>query len=232
MRNFSIFLFLSGLATSVSAVQLADSIADFSMVQGQNGWRYGYYDVTQDGINGTLPYHLSDFQLMTQNYGTTWWVNNINSTTNGYFTRLYANGGHGNGNDAYPGRLRALREHFAIRRWTSTYTGPVEIELKIRKIDTAGGNGVGFHVYRNGTSIFGPNMAFTSGVVTTFLISSSVAAGDHLDFALDPWQAQDANDNSQLSMKIYAVPEPSSVISLSLAAGLFSRKLRTKQKPS
>jgi len=205
---------------------LADSISQFSGTQGQSGWNYGYYDKTGD----TPPpvYALSDFQLMTQYDGTTWWVNNVDNTTTGFFTRLYATGGHSNGLDNYPGRTRALREHFAVRRWTSTYSGLVQIDIKHHKIDPAG-SGTNFILYRNAAALFNPNFGNMSTSPTNYTFTTNIASGDKLDLFLDSWMAQDANDNSHLSMKITVVPEPMTLSALAVGASALVRRRRARK---
>lgn len=224
--QFVAFACLTFTASTGQAQLIADSVTGFSSIQGQNGWSYGYYDKTGDG-GATAVYAVTDFQLMTQFQGNTWWVNNVDSTTNGYFTRLFASGGHGNGLDNYFGRLRATREHFAVRRYTSSTFSPVRLDISISKIDTSGGNGTSFLVYLNGTPIFAPSGApFTSATPSSFVVNTTLSPGDKLDLFLDPWAAQDANDNSNLTMKITAVPEPASIAAVGLGIVALGRRRR------
>ena len=213
-----------------NAVQIANSITDYSLVQGTNSWFYGYYDKSNDATPGS--YSSSEFTLMNQVSGGTWWVNNVDSTVTGYFTRLYQVGGHSNGLDNYPGRTRALAEHFAIRRWQSTVTGSLTFAVTIAKIDTAGGNGTNFFLYKNGTVILSPFQPFTTSTPSTFSVTTFVTAGDYIDLSLDSWQAQDANDNTALSMTVEAVPEPATMTGLGLALIALVRKKGPKRNLS
>ena len=46
---------------------IADSVAEFSGVQGQNNWYYGFYDG-----DGTNPFSSNDFELLAQYGGGTY----------------------------------------------------------------------------------------------------------------------------------------------------------------
>lgn len=223
MRNLLLSFIVAAVGVCGVGAQtlLADSVQDFSGVQGHRNWYYGFYDKTGDTV--TPGYSVSDFQQMTQFQGSTWWVNNLDNTSTGYFTRLDAIGGHPNGLDNYAGRLRALREHFAVRRWVSTYSGLAQIEVTIAKRDTGGGTGQSFIFYNNALNAFNPNQPFTTTTPQTFTFTRTLQAGDNLDLFLG-WQAQDANGLTLLQMRVLAVPEPGSLIALGLGGALFIRR--------
>lgn len=229
MKTKFAVLFLACLVASHASAQtiLGDSATEYSNVQGQNNWFYGYYDKTGD--TASPGYALSDFVQMSQHQSGTWWVNNVDNLSSGFFTRLDALGGHSNGLDNYPGRLRSLREHFAVRRWISTYTGEAVIKITIAKRDI-GGAGQGFILYKNALATYNPNQAFTSTTPQTFTFTRQLQTGDVLDLFLG-WQAQDANGLTSLSMQVSTVPEPSSLIALGLGGIALRRRKALRVRP-
>ena len=100
---------------------LADSIAEFSGVQGQNNWFYGYWN---KGTNANGIYTNSEFIPFPNNYwtGSAWdWP-----AGDPPFTQLNAQGGRPTANDGNPG----LPTHWAVRRYVNENNGPVTLHLK------------------------------------------------------------------------------------------------------
>jgi hypothetical protein len=110
--------------------EVAHSEADFSEVQGQLGWWYGCWDITDD-VDGI--YAPSDFQLMKDVSGV-WRPADWAPDPDPHFTWAYLAswGGH-------PGSYPILRAD--IRRWVSTVSGAAIMRVTHRKSDTSGGDG-------------------------------------------------------------------------------------------
>jgi len=197
-------------------IVLADSVSDFSDVQGQGNWYYGFYDKTNDPNH---QYAVTDFQLMTQflsshslsafGTGSAWYVEDGT-----YFTSLWASGGHPNGLATSGGRSTV--EHFAIRRWVSDFAGPVTISGFLSKLDTAGENGIAGRIVVDGVFEYGQFIAGTDGVGVTYSVNSDVAVGSTVDFFIDAWMANDLSDSTTFTATIVGdpgatVPEPSTL---------------------
>lgn len=145
----------------VSNIPLANSSADFNGVQGTNGWQYGMNFATDPGAG---------FTLLPNWTGFVW----NNPGTNLDFPQLDANGGHP--------QLENLR--WAVRRWTSSYTGVIRISGDFYDRDGNCGDGANARIFRNGTQIYEYLNIPTTSV--PYSITLNVNAGDQIDFAIDP----------------------------------------------
>ncbi|MBI4663864.1 MAG: CotH kinase family protein [Verrucomicrobia bacterium] len=184
------------------SVLAGDSAAEFSGVQGQDHWLYGYYNKTADKVAG---YQMEDFVPFPSGEGPHRAANFWNGTTWDWFggdppwTEL---------GQAYmrPNGVNSGAEHWAIRRWVSTVNGSVSVRWQVAK-QAAFGNGVTARVFHNGTQkdsvvILGQDVI---GVTRTNSIAE-VKTGDFLDFALAPTgtasTTDDNSDGSYLSAMI------------------------------
>jgi hypothetical protein len=201
-----------------SAVIIADSVADFSSVQGTNNWYYGYYDKTRDP-DQTWNCN-ADFQLMTQ-----WVVGASGDPTRPawmvqygtYWTQLFALGVHSNGLITSGGRISD--EQDAIRRWVSTVNGIIHIEGHIAKINTnPAGNGVVAKLSVNNSFYLSQYIAATDGTGLSYSLDVPVTIGDKVDLWLDPHQSNDRSDHTTFTATISAVPEPATLALLALGA--------------
>ncbi len=167
----------------------ADSIADFSTVQGSNNWFYGYY-----GGTSATPYKTGDFQQMASivpggGYGgaTAWFV--LNGT---YWTCLFNTGGHPNGITTSQGR--ATLQQWAVRRWVSPISGTIRIYGVLADLDNSSGNGVIGHIIINGSEL--SNYTINNGGRTNFICNAVVSVGSLVDFAIDPRDNNDYADST------------------------------------
>jgi len=109
---------------------IADSVAEFSGVQGSNNWFYGYWDLGQDA-DGV--YSAADFVPFPRAEGpwseTNFWDGSSWNWFNGDppWTALWAEGGHPNANNGEPGRA----DHWVIRRYVNEFDGPVRITGRV-----------------------------------------------------------------------------------------------------
>ncbi len=168
---------------------IADSVAEFSGVQGQNNWYYGYYDG---------PFTSSGFQQMTQfEIGKTpplaetvpnWWVDEKT-----LWTLIAADGTHPNGVITSFGRTPV--EHWSVRRWVSEVEGEIEISGKLAKSPgQIGGNGVIGRILVDGIEIWSQAIANTQGI--NYKIKTTVKAGSVVDFAVNPNASNDLVDST------------------------------------
>ena len=183
---------------------LADSEAEFSSVQGQDNWQYGYYDG---------PFVPSDFQPMP-NYDTAFGFWYIADGSGGYWTRLTSAGGHPNGLNGNNGRR--AENQWAVRRWTSEVDGLLTISGEIADFSPLGGNGIIAHIFVGGAEVY-THVLDTWGASHSFSFSASVPMGTTVDFAIDPRDGDDGNDTTRFNAQIAAVPEP---VATGVLAGL------------
>lgn len=220
MRSLLAFVLVVLSASAISQPILADSISDFSGVQGANGWTYRYYDRTNDPTSGYD--YLTDAQLMAQYIADheKWYVEDGT-----FWTMLGKVSSHGNGVVTSGGRAQV--DHVAIRRWTSDYTGMARIRGEVSKINFQGGNGVQAVVTVNGVIEHTEWIAGGDFVGKAFVLDRPVQSGDAIEWHFDSFQGNDLYDLSYFSGSVAAVPEPSAYIVL--AVGLFGFCLRRRR---
>jgi len=147
-------------ANASAQVIVADSAAEFSGVQGQDGWRYGYYSTPGAYETFTeLPYHPGV-------YGS--W-----SST----PLVWGVGGH-------PKKLAG--ERWSVRRWESSVAGSITIQGTLAKIDVGGGDGVEGQILVDGVPIYSHQIGGTDGAGVQFSISATVGSGGAVDVAIAP----------------------------------------------
>lgn len=172
---------------------VADSVVEFSGVQGQHNWFYGYYNQTTDSTPGYQP---SDFVPFPQGEGahspSNFWTGTLWDwfAGNPPWTELNATGGHPNGSNN-------SQVHWAIRRWVCELDGELRLTLRHAKANTSCGNGTTARVLHNGTPVFTHTVAGNDGVgITAVLQITQAHAGDVLDFAIDPLGTDGAQGDS------------------------------------
>lgn len=190
-------LFQTGTA---QAGEIANSISEFSGVQGQNGWSYGYriygegepenYDPVAaftafpGGSNNPDPWDGT-----TQVWSGGAW--DLNTADAAPWTYL--------GNEAlHPNTGGEV--HWVIRRWTADELAaatPIAITWKTRKENTGGGNGVTGYLYQNGVKIDSASIAGTDGTGVTRTFYVNAAAGDKFDLVLSPAGADGIQNDGQ-----------------------------------
>jgi hypothetical protein len=183
-------------ASAHGEATVADSEADFSGVQGQAGWFYGY----------VAPASGPDLILMTQfessghPLGAVWWA--ANGT---YWTSLWGLGGHPNGLVTSGGRVSV--EHWAVRRWISRVEGGIRIVGRLAKenIGSVTGDGVVGRVIVDGVEVWSQHVAGTDVVGTSFDVRATVARGSTVDFRIEPF-GTDISDSTRFTAKIVAAP--------------------------
>lgn len=211
---------LATLLSSAGAAQtiIADSFADFSGVQGQNGWTYRYYDKTHDATPLSYDY-LTEASLMAQYIAdhNKWYVHEGE-----FWTMLGASSAHGNGIVTSGGRTPD--EQIAIRRWTSNYSGKAIIAGEVAKISTGGGNGVMAYLKINGVTEYAHWIDANDSTGVAFSVTKTITAGDAVEWWLDPFQSNDLVDLTSYTATVTAVPEPSVLAALACGAMVMLRR--------
>lgn len=202
---------LLGAAMPASAQVLANSWAEFSGTQGQDGWHYGYY--SGDMTSGS-------FREMQSFESNRWFVEQ-----GSYWTSLGAVLFHPNGTNTTPPAIP--EDQWAARRWVSDYEGEISIDAILRKINTSDvSNGVVGRIFVDGTEIWNQFIAGNDGDGIDTRLITSVGIGSTVDFVLDSVEGNDAADASRLTGVITAVPTPGSLALVGLAGLLAIRRKR------
>ena len=220
-------------STADAAIVIADSVAEFSGVQGQSNWFYGYWDRTLDA-DGVFD-ASADFQLMSQyiagpsiNFGSqadthapAWFVQD-----GSYWTALWRDGGHPNGTNGNHGRLPF--EHWTTRRWVSEVSGPINISGIYATHPSYGGQ-VDVRIRIDGIEVWTASASITTP--TNYDINVLVNAGSFVDFMIDPHQSIDVSDQPYFTATI--TPEPGTVALLALPIlGFIGCRRRPKSSPT
>ncbi|HZP61172.1 MAG TPA: glycosyl hydrolase [Opitutaceae bacterium] len=137
---------------------LADSIADFSGIQGQSNWSYG------DFVGGT-----TSWEAMTGFDGTAW------GSSYPYISLTSS--------DQHPSTVNG-QQVAAVRRWISTYAGPISVIGQFQC--STQGDGVGVSIYVNGQRLFRQAIGGTVSNTYAFSVSPTVQVGSTVDFVVDP----------------------------------------------
>ncbi|MBI4324666.1 MAG: hypothetical protein HY674_05325, partial [Chloroflexi bacterium] len=160
--------------------KIADSIIEFSGVQGQDDWFYGYRNFTADG--GANTYNPdTGFVLFQESAwtGTQW---DLNTAPAAPWTELGPDNTHPNGNNS--GNV-----HWTIRRWVAneiTNVTPMALRWHVRKLNTGGGNGVTGGLYLNGAFLDRLAIAGNNGTGATRTFFANIKPGDKIDLTLSP----------------------------------------------
>ena len=191
------------MGTMTGQTVLGESIGEFSGVQGQDDWSYGYRNYTADG-GGDDYDATADFIEFTA--GQFDMANNKWDLGGGApWTEVGQTGVHPNG-------LNNTFEHWAIRRWTASATDAptptlVSVEWNARKANTAN-TGVTGQLHHNGQLIKAVLIPGNDTTGVTSLNFLTINAGDHIDLALTAvgvGDRNDGNDGSHTNMTISTV---------------------------
>ena len=182
-------------ASAQTRTVVADSEAQFSCVQGQDGWHYGY-------LAGSFT--AQDFQSMTHcgpdvyYAGDAWWVDQ-----GAYWTSIRSAISFPNG-PASCGRQPV--EQWAVRRWVSRVTGPVTIAGTIA--DVLGSfDGFTAHIVIDGVAVLSQPVGNRQEL--PYQIDATVNVGSTVDFSIQP-HGSDCNDHARFTATITLAGEPTS----------------------
>jgi hypothetical protein len=221
---------------------VANSKAEFSGNQGQDGWTYGYYDVRDDVENGNGQYDPSDLipflndgsgvigtdgtvgaWKSSPNHwnGSKWDLLDNNAAQAGPWTEVTNTGGH-----PAAGGTSTPDVHWAVRRWVSDFDGDVRISGVLNNISASGDGTVG-RIFLDGAEVWSQKSNGDSIIFAVDLLD--VSSGSVFDFAIDPDGAGVLNPLDPLTLasindgsdgtnfwftieEIVPIPEPSSVL--------------------
>jgi hypothetical protein len=190
MKIFSLLtatLLMSGLATPPLAVSklVADSVAEFSDTQGQNGWFYGRYTAVgdADSFSEITPYNA---------------VDDLWRGTEAFQTPLLG------ALVAHPG---ADSGDWAVRRWVSTVAGTVEFDGLLHKTPGTGigGDGVVGHILVDGVEVYSQFVDGGDAVGVGYSFSEAVAVGSTVDIALS-WFSTPFFDSADFNVCVSTLP--------------------------
>jgi hypothetical protein len=201
-------------AVPASAAFIANSVSQYSLTQGQDGWFYGYYDRTADA-NKT--YQVGDFRPFTNTRdGAVWFVDEGR-----FFTAMDSRQAHVNG----PVSTREDVEHWAIRRFIAPEGGEVTIHVEGREDASIGGDGVSAKVFINGQELLSERIAMDDTAGFSENLTATIQAGATIDFVLTPG-VSDHFDCPLFISTLTLIPEPSSMGLLGIGTALLLRRRR------
>lgn len=183
---------------------LADSVADFDLVQGKHGWHYGYDDGTSASFTPmTLKAVIRTYEPVAEDPWDCWAIDAV------HWTQIFQLGAHANGvNTSMPSMPVFQR---AVRRWVSTYSGDVRITGEVAKIDIIpGSNGVEAVVIVDGEERDRYAVGGEDAGGLSYELTVSVNINSTLDFVLDPLDSDDHHDLSRFTAVIERVETPRS----------------------
>ncbi|GAG54289.1 unnamed protein product, partial [marine sediment metagenome] len=162
---------------------IANSVTEFSDIQGEGNWYYGYYDG-----DSAFPYSNNDFAQFP-NYGITehggfpehWYIDDSL-----YWTALWENGGHTNAAVDNSGGILD-EEHWAVRRWVSGIEGQVRIAGNLAKIHGGySGDGIMGYILVDGDEVWSQYIAGYDTVGVNYSVNVAVNIVSLIDFAIAP----------------------------------------------
>lgn len=233
-------LFVFAWAQGAAAALIASSIDDFSGLQGQGGWSYGFFN---QGTAGN-PYGAGAFTPFDVFNGAAnrWEAGDTSvGAQNNDFLNLNSDGGHPTG--IGPGGQDSII--WAIRRYESAMAGRVEVAFDLRKLNVinSDGGGITGRIFLDGNEILSQLIENTDALGVQDVVLLDVLPGSLIDFAIDPtgvipltgsddvFSARaDGSHFSALLRDPVPVPEPAAWPLL--FAGLFGLGLALRRPPS
>ncbi|MHC4745007.1 MAG: PEP-CTERM sorting domain-containing protein [Planctomycetota bacterium] len=201
---------------------IADSAGDFSGVQGQDNWYYGYYDG-----DVRLPFTPSDFELspnLVTNDEGQWWMPQAGA--GGYFTRVGQYYMHPNGLITSGGRQSI--EHWAVRRWISEVSGEITISGNLSDRDGGYGDGIIGYILADGVKIFEQRIYDSDYDGVDYMVTASVNTGSIVDFAVAPGpNSSDIRDMTRFTAVI--TPEPGTLLFFGVGGVAVLRRRRNRR---
>lgn len=181
---------------------IADSVTDFSGIQGQSGWEYGYRDVTATGYTLNYDVNTAFIKFAGGSDNPDPWIEGLESTqqwnngnwdiqNNAPWTEITPDGSHPNG-------INNSVEHWTIRRWKATeLTAPTPVDLlwHVRKTNP-NGDGVTGMVFLNGRILDSKTISGTDSNGVVRRVYLVLKPTDVVDLVLSPVGLQEASDGS------------------------------------
>jgi|GEM_PF-2274692 len=209
----------SGFAERAGAGVMAHSIAEFSGVQGQDHWSYGFYAQGPVG-GGPHLYSTAGFTPFNTFKGFRWEAGDAQTGANANdFLSLNSPGGHPNGPDL--GQTNLI---WAVRRYESGVDALVDISFDRGKINIQEpcGGGITGRIFIDGVEVFPQFIADTDATGVQGLLSTHLAIGSKVDFAIgptgvppgdeSPYSARAEGTRFSVIITEHAIPEPSAAL--------------------
>ncbi len=228
----------SVFAASASAdiVKVADSIQEFSSVQGQDGWSYGWYADDQVGLSGgSGSLDTSNFQEFEHYDGQIgWWTHDAASAASGeeqtpfFLTVITSQYMHANSPIAGEPSV-ATEARWASRRWTSDIDGQVQVLGRLAKVDQGPliGDGIDAYITIDGEVAFHYAVAGDDLAGTTYDLTLDVNEGSVIEFVIGGNESG-LNDAVVFTSEIMGdvVPAPGAVALIGMGGALMGRRRR------
>lgn len=190
---------------------IADSVADFSGIQGLNDWYYGYYDG-----NVRLPYRPADFEQLPHFTGHEWL---LRTAPGGYWTGVGGAHMHPNGLITYQA---PAAEHWAVRRWISDLDAQITITGNVADMDGGHGDGIKAYIFLDDVLLWSQTINDGDLRGVDYSIVATVHDGSVIDFAVSPGlNSNDLRDLTRFTTVI--TPEPATILLLGLGALILLR---------
>ncbi len=208
-------------------VVIADSVADFGGVQGENGWRYGYYNLEDIHTTNGVSVAISEFrQLAAFNSTTGWWAvnaeaasgNPANGSSPGSYAVITRSRMHPNA--AWPTANVVAEEQWASRRWVSTVSGAVTLTGLIAHHEYFGlnmlGNGTEAHILVDGQAVFSYDVGLMDFQGTSYTLNLNINQGSVIEMVVGA-KGDPLFDATTFTMRVsQVVPAPGAVALLGL----------------
>jgi len=179
-------LFVIAFSNFANAAIYADSVAEFSGVQGKNDWYYGYYNKPGDANSFT--------KMTVYNATNSRWSETPNQPPWTYIEKEVQ----------HPNGTNSGSEHWSVRRWVSDISGPVMIQGLIGRQST--GNTIA-NIFINGVLRYSyGTLSLSKDGQHPYALLVEVSVGDNIDFSVGP-NGVDFSDQTLFTAKILTVPE-------------------------
>ncbi|HEY5892641.1 MAG TPA: fibronectin type III domain-containing protein [Chthoniobacterales bacterium] len=198
-----VYLSTSGDVQAVTEADnavVADSLADYTKVQGANGWYYGSVSVPSGGSYNPSAFSQLNWAIWRQD----------NYRWRGYYDLPFItrDGIHPDGG-------------WAVRRWVSDVAGVVELTGHIATINTV--DGVRARIMVDGVEKY--NRLLTANQSVTYTVSGvNVVPGSKVDFTVDR-NADTTNDSAEYTARITMVAAVAAPSGLT-ASGIADNRIR------
>ena len=196
IRRYLVCAALWLAAGMAHAAPIADSIADFSNSQGQDGWFYGFFN---QGADGSTAYTTGAFTNFAT-YGFVgvdeWGATDVQvGAQNNDYLGLGSATGHPTGLE--PDEQDSII--WAVRRYQSEVAGDIDIKIDLRKFNTnPDAGGITGRVFIDGVEIYTQFVATTDDIGFQTTLVRNVALGSFIDFAIDPLGVVHTRDNGEV----------------------------------
>jgi len=164
--------------------RIADSVADFSLVQGNGGWRYLYQEP------GQPLKELGDIN------GMAWWMDYVTRWTLISPYSMHPNV-HGKAD------ILGKGVQYPVQRWTADVAGTADIEYAVAKANTLCGDGVIARILVDGVGLVEHTIAFNDDAGFSGTLHAPLLVGSNVDLFLEGGPTEDC-DGTHFTAKIVA----------------------------